>query len=414
RDILMCFTDDGQGIPVLTGPQGIGKTSLLNVLSQLLLADVLSDQYKSLGLTGFAPPSVPRIVHWVRCDHTLVTPTALSERMLDEFARLAESPAEETTSASPEYSVSAAVPVRRVATAARDIGSGIDGLVRSLTDQADEVNGEVVLMLDECEHLPWLEDLFGFVRRFPRSKVKFVLAMRGHALDSFRRSRYDNFRLPHGIDLPGLEEAENGQISSFFEQKVAALKAAGVDFYIDPAALALIVRKSGGEPWYLHMLGNELLKGSSDTIMDDLRLGNRHEVIVDTESVRAAERAVAATYLHGLYTSQYRTLCGRAPKREEVLRAIAQLQEPTVSSEFVAHMRIERGGDPAEIMRRLAEDHGVLERDGRSWRFTNHQFRVYCRLAVPCHELNAELAGVTVESWARRSGDPLGAGFGYE
>ena len=396
---LLALAPERRSIPLLTGPQGIGKTSILTVLGQALAG--FEHVLEAFQLEWYALRPANRLVIWTRCDHLLTTPEQLANRILEGIARSIQVAPESRAFALREFSITAKAPIGEVA-ATWERAQGPDATAeRNLVSLFDQLGAELgvvtYIMLDECEKLPWLSELFGFVSRFDHERVQFVMAMRDHAVTAFERGPYSGSRWPKQIAIRRLSEEG---MRAFFADAAVRLRSAGVHLLLDPLAFSEIAQVSDGDPWCLQLLGHQLLAGASEEIRRQMQ-NPPATIPVGLSAVHAAGREVVRTRLASAWGGLYADLSDRAPRREEVMRAMATFPGTVIPAGFVRHLRSFRGGQPQRTVDSLVRAQVLVPVEGPTagWEFVSHQFRVYCRLAEASNVVIANFAQRAVQSW---------------
>lgn len=404
RGLLAALAEHRESVPVLCGPPGIGKTSLLNICAQVLVG--FDGSLESMGLSQFRLRDAPRLVLWVRCDHRIATPSALASIILEQLRSAVASNPEARTFHVREFSVKSSVKFLEVAaTWDRNASAPRDSPERELGVLLSQLTRDsgitTYIMLDECEHLPWLDEMVGFMRQFEAPGVQFLLAMRDYAVDFFRTGPYDDYRWPILIDVARLDDR---RVKEFFASAEQKLSMVGVRLDLNPRAFSEIFRVSLGEPWYLQMIGSELLLARSEQIVDQLNREGECRMVVTGEQVRAAEQALIRKRLQPSFGGLYLAVTTGASRREEVLRTIAAVPDTVITPQLLSFLKRHRGGDPRRVVERLtSRNFGPVLVPSRSiiggWEFASHQFRVYCRLAEPSSALLGHLVQEAVHQW---------------
>ncbi|MDN5767336.1 MAG: hypothetical protein L0H78_16155 [Humibacillus sp.] len=384
----------------------MGKTTLLRALSQIFTGNV--DLLKDRGLEDCQPDATSVLVLQIRCSREMLDRDALSrailDRMTDVLGRNYASPRIHLKGFEVETSLSI-VKLK----AAWDITptspqSPSAELRERLSSVCRSQGGDVMLLLDECEQLPWILELLDYTRSFDDVKVRFVLALRDYASYMLADPSHGDYRWQRRVNLSSLSRLE---IEGLFARASSELRKLGVVWSLSIEAVNYIQKSSAGEPWYLQMVGSELL------LDEDLALeqyvnapvtkGNK-SVRVSLDMVRQAEARMVVSSLHNLHAERYLRICRKAPKTEEMLRALAHFPGTYIPNRYIEHVRERRIASAGGILRRLSNpDLGpVLTRPTSptgTWQFEDHQFRVYCRLASATNDLIAEMGREHAESW---------------
>jgi hypothetical protein len=157
------------------------------------------------------------------------------------------------------------------------------------------------------------------------------------------------------------------------------------------------------------MVGYELLYDPQFNLETHIRSDGRAPLIirVGLAEVKRAEMMMLQSKLGGLHHPRYLELIRGAPKREELLRALAHYPGSLIPASFVGHVRTRRIGGARNILTSLTSgaDAPILyASDARSYRFSDHQFRVYCRLSRPTVDVIDALAKAHVDSFSLTHG----------
>ena len=115
---------------------------------------------------------------------------------------------------------------------------------------------EIVILLDECEQLPWLGEVVDFTRLFASPRLRFCLALRDSHADGLVDSRRGDYRFVSKVRVAPLALPD---MRALFDTVASRLRSQDIFWTVGDDALAFIAHHSGGEPWYLQMIGHELL-----------------------------------------------------------------------------------------------------------------------------------------------------------
>ena len=406
KAILSKLSGDSSAVPVLVGPPGIGKTSILNIVKDVLLG--FEEDLGSLGLSAFAPPRINRMVIGFSCSSDVEGEAELSLRILSLLRSIQADPDRRQTMRLKEATIELSVgPLGAEAVFDRIAISeapATQALGEFINDYAYESDGEVVIVLDECEQLDWLSELLAYIHRFPQSSVRFILAMRDYAEIRLRSGRDGDYRWPSDVLVTRWRETE---IREFYEGIANKLASIGVTWVTDPTAISRIHRLSAGEPWYCQMIGYEVLMRQASKLLDGT--GDR-TVRVTGDELNHAESELIKSRLRGAYTHQYALVAAGAPRREELLRAMASYPDTLIPLNFVTFAA---GGwikTARSIVSKMVEwepEPLLLRVEGPVvyYQFVSHQFRVYSRLVdASSSEIDSRVRGLH-ESWERMLAD---------
>jgi hypothetical protein len=404
RALMVGFESSPAGVPILVGPPGIGKTSLLHMMRQVLVGfpEVLEERQ----LVSVEPKNRRRFVILVRCDRDFTDEESLSKSIVENLMRaVAERPQRRAFSLR-GFEVEASVPLLRGKATWERSTAGEGSWLQTLSSRLgelteDNVVDEVVLMLDECEQLPWVERLLEFTRDFHLGETRFFLAIRDHAARRIASASNGDYRWPSWIQVNHLSFHD---MEAFFHDAEGRLQALGITWSLDPEALAYIAQHSGGEPWYLHMVGHELIY-DDDLRLEEAGTGSPVHVRVRLSDVRRAEQKVLRNRLYGLHGQRYLDTVKRASRREEVLRSLAIFDGSLIPSNFVSHIARRRVKSARTIVESLASgpDPVLLrEHAENAWYFADHQFRVFCRLTTVVNSGADEFAKAHIDDWRLR------------
>jgi hypothetical protein len=401
---LLEATSRDNAIPVVAGPPGIGKTSVLNVARSILIG--FTEGLADLQLQFYEPEAVPRLVLWVRCDREMANSDDLARKVLLYLHTATELVPAQSTYRIREFSVEGTLPLASLKAAwerrPNDAPSASDELSAWLSRFSLDANAEVIIMLDECEHLTWLPELFAFVRRFEEMGTRFVLALRDYAVYRLRSGPYGDYRWLDEISLDRLTSTE---IDEFFSRAIRRLSDLGVNLLIDPVVISSVESRSAGEPWYLQMIGAELLSQQAAKLGSAFpAAGSPILFSVRHSDFEIAEVQLVERRLRGVYGQMYSAVVQGAPRREEVLQALAAFPETIIPDGFVTFIGQKRikavrriidalsGWSPLPILIRSAAPVPGLE-------FQSHEFRVYCRVGRVVDIGSRVMAGQLVDSW---------------
>jgi hypothetical protein len=404
REILIAYSSSQSSVPVVSGPPGIGKSSLLAVLRQVLIG--YSDVLQARGLAGYAPPMLNRLVIVQQCDSSLSDESALSRAILTNMERVfverssrrifnlnksfeAEIGLSLGFSAIKEAWMSVADDERKQ-TATEVLSARLGAL--TAVGELDEV----CVLLDECEQIPWLERLLSYTRRFHAGETRFCIATRDHVAHRMATAAAGDYRWPRHIPVSPLNIDQVRELYSAASNRLAGW---GIPWQVTTDAMEYISHHSGGEPWYLQMIGEGLIFDSEIDLVKAVSTGEIESIFVSRMNVSSAEQWVLKRHLIGLHAQRYSDLCRRSPQREEVVRALAKFPGMNIPDRFVGMSRIGRAKAIVRELSKGADPVLVRVPTAGSWQFAQHQFRVYCRLVPPFIEAVDAFADLHVNRW---------------
>jgi energy-coupling factor transporter ATP-binding protein EcfA2 len=412
REVLIAYESSSSGIPVLTGPPGIGKSSLLVMLRQILVGSPLVlDRH---GLGTYQPASKRRLVIIQRCDSSMLDEDALSLAILRNVDRaILERPEHERfvlrgfeLSASVKFATVKGSWERSAATCPLTESPTLRLATRLEALTLSDIN-EISILLDECEQLTWLERLMDYTRNFHQGEVRFCIATREHAAHKIANSSSGDYRWPKRVPIGPLPAV---QIKLLFDDAAAKLRTLGVRWVISPEAMNYIEVHSGGEPWYIQMIGDALLFDPTldlptrvATLAEQLTMAT---ITTGRNEVMQAEQRMLVRRLLGLHAERYQQLVQRAPKREELLRALAKFPGSVIPKEYVNTIRRSRIAVARKVVDDLTQSLDpvlVVIQPGLLWQFAEHQFRVYCRLVKEYNSGVDYFVNLHVENWRTTS-----------
>lgn len=405
RELLISLGSTHRGVPILVGPPGIGKTSILRFAQQVLVG--YPDVLESLDLLQCAPEPVDRLVIMLRCDSSMKSADDLSASIMEHIGRAFREPPHIKKFSIKRFDLEGTSPFAKGAASWERVESPITSPYSDLVQRIsalrrDRAVGEIIFILDECEQLPWLDTLLDYTRDFDDHGCRFILAVRDHAADGVANPARGDYRWPDWIELPRLKRPD---IRALYERAEKQLASLHLNWSITSEAVGYIDRHSAGEPWYLQMIGHELIY--DDSLRLETRLAGdtseeRLSVRVGLNEVRRAEAQMLKSRLRGLHRARYVSLTAGAPKREEMLRAFAHFPDTLIPVDFVSHVRRRRIGSASHILGALsqAKDAPIVHVKGMTaYQFSDHQFRVYCRLSRATSDAIDDFAKRHVESF---------------
>ncbi len=404
REILVELGASSTTVPVIIGPPGIGKSSILAMVRQVLTGfdDVLGQK----GLSDCRPKQVNRLVIRSRCSKGLSTGEKLSRSILDMIHSSLGTSTVEKKFQMRGFDLHASVPIASVGASWEAVEHkrrrrATEELVELTRRVASDIDGEVVIMLDECEQLPWLSELLDYTRRFDEVDCRFVLALRDHSSHKLAKGADGDYRWPKAVDVRRLTRPE---VEAMFGRATRMLNEVGIAWTLSTEAFNYVNHHSRGEPWYLQMIGWELIFDESKRMESRVGSEGPERVRVGMDDVREAEKRMLNSRLRGLHAEMYQILTKRAPKREELLRAMAIFPETVIPYEYIELIRSRRIPTAFRILSEMIEhepDPVFINVDGRLnvCEFADHQFRVYCRLAEANNGGADVFAEAHAESW---------------
>jgi hypothetical protein len=400
RELMISFNMSLATVPVIVGPPGIGKSSLFAMLHQTLAGDLTI--LESNALSAYQPQPKRRLVIIQRCSRTMMTETALSSAITDNIARGVVEKSKGRKFKLRDFELGGSV---NFLSAKASWERTEDKKAGDLPDRFNAIIAEgdadeIVVLLDECEQLPWIERLLDWTRDFSLSGTRFCVAVRDHAAHRLTSAQHGDYRWPRRIAVRPLTDTE---ITALFYRAAQFLHSYGVNWSINPEALNYVALHSGGEPWYLQMIGSELIADPNIDILSRIAAGHGPiNVSVVRLDVVNAERRVLENRLLGLHAQRYNDLVARAPKREELLRSLAKFPAGVIPADYVSDIQKFRiPGMKRVIDSLISEPDPVIIRvaNGRAWQFSDHQFKVYCRLIEPLHPSSEVFASSHAEAW---------------
>ncbi len=327
--LLTKLAGDPMAVPVLVGPPGIGKTSVLNIVRSALQGfDEVLDE---LQLGNFRPAPHNRLIVTLSCSPSIADKDELSRRVLRWLRHSADAAPTQRRYKVREFSAEANLGLASLkatldAVEKPDAGSS-EQLVRLLESYASEQEADVIVVLDECEQLPWLEELFGYLRSFDAAGVRFMLAMRDHAEERLRSGPDGDYRWPSDVVVKRWGEQD---VRAFFDRAADKLAEDHIRWIPDPTVVSRILRLSAGEPWYCQMIGSEILEAQADSLLSTVNDSDEAILRVTANELNSAEQALIDSRLRGTYAQLYTSVAARAPRREEVLRCLARFPETLI------------------------------------------------------------------------------------
>jgi hypothetical protein len=402
RDIVLAISSTDRAVPVVTGPPGMGKSSVLLTVGGMLFQDTGAADFEAL--LG----ALKRVAVYCRCDPDLSGPADLARKINETLDEAVMSGNKTRHDISRSYHVEASIPFVRLSSdwtfnaPSTPAVSEEDGLVRRLRQLRRDGVDEVVILLDECEQLPWLTSVLAYIRRLDGMGCRFLLGVRDHVAYSIADPSQGDYRWPTFVPL---EKFSREEVRGVFRRAQLILSQFGVRWEVLPEVITDIYGNSGGQPWYVQMVGSELIKDPTKPIerllMDGVASRDTAQTFrSDIRSFERAEQAVRRKHLSGLHAGSYDRMCGRSAAREEFLRTMAFYPHTLIPYEFVRWIAKGRVEGAVRMLNDLCRS-GVLVRNeaAQSVEFANHQLRVYCRLRRSLHQGIDEFASATVSNF---------------
>lgn len=309
RDLLAGYASGASCVPVLVGPPGIGKSSLLGMVRQVLVG--FPEVLEANGLSHCAPSNINRLAIEVRCNSDLVSEDSLSQEIVGQLNRIFDRANPRKRYQVRAVDATATVPFVKVKAtweaSASTVGDSTSALTSRLAECRSEQIQEFVILLDECEQLPWLKRLLDFTRRFDAESCRFVLALRDHSAHELADPRRGDYRSPRHVQVGRLKRPE---VEAVFERGSLLLSDLGITWGLQPEALTYIASHSAGEPWYLQMIGQELLldpQAKLETRVTSSTTTQPAILRVNLDDVRRAEVRMRAKRLSGARCDRRRT-----------------------------------------------------------------------------------------------------------
>lgn len=236
---------------------------------------------------------------------------------------------------------------------------------------------DLLLLLDECERLSWRGELLQHMQSAWPS-LRFAAATRDYAYREILLDLQGDNRRYTPVWLRGLESGDVGEV---YRNARTLLLKKGISWGMDAAAEGFVASRSAGEPWYLQLMGYILLTHNLAEKIEPINAKGSVYHRTRLGDVVTAEQTEMASRLRHLYGREYERLVTRSTRREELLVGLAQCPVTRIPIEFLRYLGRERGFGALDVARRLASlDPPTLLIEGGEVSFTNHQFRVHCRL----------------------------------
>lgn len=379
-------TTTATSVPIIEGPPGIGKSSLLATFTDLLLRDDPAPTAKWREIKSMLPER-KRIILTLRCTPAMVSPSdlfvALNE-LLDGWTNQQDPRSTHWRFGS--TSVEANLPFISVATSLERVPGEtrsdrvLAARLRALIERGVE---EVVVVIDEAERLSWHEDILEVVRNFTVPQIRFILGVRDFVSSRLGDSRESNYRWPGWIRLGPLTRAD---IREIFTRAQFRLDQQDVRWEVTPELITAVEEEAGGEPWFPQMVGHVLIRQIRGRVYEQFEVGVRGPKVLVRSSLsdfQRAKRDVVELRLRGSHEVVYLEAVGRSAQRELALRALANHVEREIGALAIREIGVSLGFSVSEHVSMLVK-RGVLVRTrSRGVEFASHQFRVFARLNAP-------------------------------
>ncbi|MDN4486576.1 ATP-binding protein [Demequina sp. SYSU T00039] len=386
RHLAEALHEDGSLI-VIYGPRGIGKSSLALQGSRIAQGDVelLSQfEYEELALTG----EHRFITLYVTCSDETKNLKGIQQLMLNALTSLkhrldAEAPGAgrvlvdrktrrkvsfkifeaETTKSYDEQ-------IKELDLSSFSLAEKIERLSETLTDVFDQ---PVLFILDEVDRVASTKGLASYLKSYSSDHLRFALVGIGHTVEDLLEDHESIGRPLQPVRLGVMTRTE---LMSIVERTQAYLAEDDHFFEFTESAQNEIARLAGGFPWFVHVVGKEILLAAYDEGRSGIEKSHVTALLREGNIWGRLAPVLEARYQRAVKDSW---------QRECVLRLLAEWTDESIpTSEIYPKARALGVSNPSTYIGHLTK-----ETCGRAVRkisrqnqyaFVDEMFKVYVRM----------------------------------
>ncbi|WP_402373995.1 AAA family ATPase [Isoptericola rhizosphaerae] len=384
---------EDRSLIVIYGPRGIGKSSLAMQGSRIAQGDVelLSQvEYEDLALTG----EHRFITLYVTCSDATKNLKGIQRLMLNSISSLKHSLDSKVPGAGRvlvdrktrrkvsfkifegETTKSYDEQVKELDLSLFSLAEKIERLAETLTD----VFGQPVLfILDEVDRVANTKGLASFLKSYSSDHLRFALVGIGNTVEDLLQDHESIGRPLQPVRLGVMKRSE---LMSIVERTQAYLADADQFFEFTDSAQQEIARLAGGFPWFVHVIGKEILLDAYDESRSGIEKAHVTALLRDGKIWKRLAPILEARYHRAVKDSW---------QRECVLRLLAEWGDESIPTGGIYPQARTLGvSNPSAYLGHLTKEEcgRAVRKISRQnqYAFVDEMFKVYVRMRPSTYE----------------------------
>lgn len=252
--------------------------------------------------------------------------------------------------------------------------SAEEQLHRELTLLANAFEQPVLIIIDELDRAQNLNGLGQYLKSISSPQVKFLLVGIAQSLTELVVDHTSLTRQLYPVQIPPMNA---GELADVIDKAMLRVARQGIDLRFAPDARQQLIKLANGFPWFVHAIGQEVLRSASDS----------GRTVVTRDDVIVATRNLTDNRFAQQFRDDYRRAVRDSSQREIVLRVFAAWPHADIPTSDVYGVCRSLGvGNPAVYRGHLVKsDYGEplmttgLQERGLV-RFRNQMFKHYVEL----------------------------------
>lgn len=313
-------------VPIIFGPRGLGKTSLAFQLARIALGDVTLLQELKFERRAI-PPERAWTVFWVDCSTSTSDRDAVLQRVIncaEMYSDLASLTLSQPASRKERSKIQLKVfevEWEKTFDSSRNTGSAAFSVEERFTACVNKLlenpNARLLFVLDELDRVKSSSGLAGYIKNASSDRVKFCLVGIGHSISTLL---VDHESLERSLFPVQVEPMLREELLGILKKASKRLQDEKIDIQFSEPAKARICQAAGGFPWFVHVLGQDLL-----LYAEELGLSK-----IESSHVELALERLATSRFTQQFSDLYRQAVGDSSQREIVLRLFAKWQSDDI------------------------------------------------------------------------------------
>lgn len=374
--------------PVIYGDAGLGKSSLAIQIARIALGDV--ELLSEFDVADRALDEDERFIpFWVPCSDATQNKNDLLQRMINQAIGYS------TVHGIDERNVSSVTSKEKISLKFYEIETvksyenlGINDFYKlDIEDQVSAIletfreqrKFRVLFIIDELDRVSNTGGIASFIKNISGDFVKFLLVGVAQNVTSLLA---DHASLERQLNPVRIARMNSEELQEIIEKALGLLENGGVAMTFSDTAMLRLVTAANGFPWFVHVLGREVLV----SVWDD---GRRQ---VEELDVVAAISALAQNRFAQQFQDLYQTAVKESPQREILLRLMAKWADDNIplSDVYTMAKRLNVSNPSVYKSNLSSSKNGLIivsphHRMGGVVRFRNAMFKQYVNLRKPLY-----------------------------